>query len=241
MEISQQGGNEARASTSAPILGGERRGTRRTSTAPRRRFAGRCRTEARARPSVLVTLVFFALLTLALPAMAGRADRPLVFKPSALVPVENPVTIMLAEQIRFDERSTSWAVPDMEMGLRAGDYVATVAAGGGVFYLGPDAAFYRGNAGKQMNLLRGGFWVPDDGGEPRLFWVVGIEGARVAKDSQHLASASPMKPQRLGLLAALSEKRQEGHLVLFPPAVDRIATEKLGQIVRNRMASDGTP
>jgi hypothetical protein len=149
-----------------------------------------------------------------------------------LVPVADQAAITLPEQVQFDERSTSWAVPDMEMGLRAGDYVATVAAGGGVFYLGPGAAFYRGNAGKQMHLLRGGFWLPDDGGEPRLFWVVGIEGAMVAEDSRHLDTASPMKAEWHGLLPALSAKRQSGRLVLYPLAVDRVAVEKLTRLVR---------
>lgn len=151
------------------------------------------------------------------------------------------MTIALSEPVRFDERSTSWAVPDMEMGLSAGDYVATVAAGGGVFYLGPDAAFFRGNAGEQMNMLRGGFWLPDDGGDPRLFWVVGIEGARVAKDSQNLEQGVPMRPQWHGLLPALSEKRQKGHLVLYPLAVDRVATERLGKLVRTSVGPESVP
>jgi hypothetical protein len=172
------------------------------------------------------------LLAITSPVLAVRPGEPTVFKPQVLVPVADQAAITLPEQVQFDERSTSWAVPDMEMGLRAGDYVATVAAGGGVFYLGPGAAFYRGNAGKQMHLLRGGFWLPDDGGEPRLFWVVGIEGAMVAEDSRHLDTASPMKAEWHGLLPALSAKRQSGRLVLYPLAVDRVAVEKLTRLVR---------
>ena len=41
-----------------------------------------------------------------------------------------------------------------------------------------------------------------------------------------------MKPQRHGLLPALSEKRQKGHLILYPLAIDRAATERRGKLVR---------
>lgn len=210
--------------------------TKKSSTIISKRYTCNSRSAAMSSRWLLYTL-----LLIAGPVLAARQGEPVVFKPPALMPVADPIKVTLPEQIRFEERSTSWAVPDMEMGLREGDYVATVAAGGGVFYVGPEASFYRGNAGKNMNMLRGGFWLPDDGGEPRLFWIVGIDGAKVARDSQRLDTASPMNEPRHGLLPALSAKRQSGHFVLHPPAQDRAATEKLIRVIQAPPVSPASP
>jgi len=181
---------------------------------------------------------FFLLsLLLGLPVYAGaaRPGEPITFKPDALVPAAITASITLTEPLFFFEHSTSWAVPDMEMGLVAGTYVPTYEGGDGVFYVGPTPALFRGNAGKEMSLLKGGFWVPKMRGDnPRLFWIIGNEGVLVADNVDSLASAKPPKPARLGLLADLSYKKQIGNCILLPVSNDQNAVMKLKTIFQSQ-------
>lgn len=91
--------------------------------------------------------------------MCGCATTPRP-ETSNLSQITNPRVITLPETISWTKKSTSWTTLDVEYGLLAGTYTATLENNLGTFFYGVERSAFMCPKDKKCLLLIGGAWVP---------------------------------------------------------------------------------
>lgn len=180
------------------------------------------------------TVVLALALVLALPTAidAAAGKRPVEFKEKNLVAVPAVATITLPERFVTSTAAIGFVKAGVQ-GLQAGEYTARFRAGGGVFYFGPDRAYFGGTQDARIYLRGGGFWLPDDGGDPRLFYVVDDRNNIAYADSlESMSTPKQTKMPDMGWLGNVANDVEIGRLVLMPPLEDAAAAARLKAATR---------